>query len=41
MIDIFLDENLVDKMKEKLGLQTSMDVCRFGSNLVGVEFKDF
>jgi len=39
--DHFLNERILNESKAALGLKTSMDVCRYGSKLVNIEFKDF
>jgi len=41
IMTLFEDETEFDRIKEKLGIVTSFDMCRFGSKLVSQEFKMF
>lgn len=39
IVELFLSKQKIAELKKKHGIFTSLDVCKFGSNLVSIEFK--
>jgi len=36
-----MDSDFFEEEKKKLNIKTSLDLCKFGSKLVAIEFRDF